>query len=255
MSASPPLTYGRYLMLDALLALQHPRSTPMVPDELLFITVHQVFELWLKLLLFELSHARDEMLAGESSAPRVRLERCHVVERMLLEQFDVLDSMDAVEFARFRGALATASGAQSAQFLEVEFLSGLKDPGYAERRHWLTASEDEALRRRLSEPCLWEAFLAVLRGAGFDVSTRHQRAAGYLTIARDREKHGALWGLLEAMVGHDQSWWMWRARHAQAVERQIGVKSGTGGSVGASHLRSRLSLRFYPELWEMRSQL
>jgi tryptophan 2,3-dioxygenase len=235
--------------------LQCPQSTPMVPDELLFITVHQVFELWLKLLLFELSHARDEMLIGESYAPRVRLERCRVIERTLLEQFDILDSMEAAEFVRFRDALDTASGAQSAQFLEVEFLSGLKDPRYAERRGWPTADEHRLLRRRLSEPSLWEAFLAVLRGAGFDVSTRHQRSVGYLTIAHDREKHGALWDLLEAMVRHDQSWQMWRARHALAVERQIGAKSGTGNSTGASYLRSRLSLYFYPELWEMRSQL
>jgi tryptophan 2,3-dioxygenase len=255
MSTSSPLTYGNYLKLDELLTLQCPKSTPIVPDELLFITVHQVFELWLKLLLFELSRARDEMLVGESYAPRVRLERCRVIERTLLEQFDVLDSIETAEFVRFREALDTASGAQSVQFLEVEFLSGLKDPCYAERRDWLTADEHELLRRRLSEPCLWEAFLAVLDGAGFDVSTPHQRSAGYLTIAQDREKYGALWDLLEAMVGHDQSWLMWRARHAVAVERQIGAKIGTGGSIGASYLQSRISLRFYPELWEMRSQL
>lgn len=255
MSTSPPLTYGSYLKLDTLLSLQCPRSTPIVPDELLFITVHQVFELWLKLLLFELSHARDEMLVGESYAPRVRLERCRVIERTLLEQFDILDSMEAAEFVRFRDALDTASGAQSAQFMEVEFLSGLKDFGYAERCDWLTADEHELLRRRLSEPSLGDAFLTVLREAGFDVSTEHQRLEGYLTIAHAREKHGTLWDLLEAMIAHDQSWLMWRARHALAVERQIGAKRGTGGSTGGSYLRSRLSLRFYPELWEMRGQL
>lgn len=87
------------------------------------------------------------------------------------------------------------------------------------------------------------------------MSTQSQRSAGYLTIARDREKHGTLWDLLEAMVGHDQSWRMWRARHALAVERQIGAKSGTGGSIGTTYLQSKFSGRFYPELWEMRSQL
>jgi tryptophan 2,3-dioxygenase len=255
MSTSQTLTYSSYLKLDELLGLQRPQSTPMVPDELLFITVHQVFELWLKLLLFELSHARDEMLSGKSYAPRVRLERCHVIERLLLEQFDVLDSMEAAEFVQFRNVLGTASGAQSAQFMEIEFLSGLKDFRYAERCNWLTAGEHELLRRRLSEPCLWEAFLTVLRGAGFDVSTHQQRSAGYQTIARDRETHGTLWDLAEAMVGHDQSWQMWRARHALAVERQIGTKSGTGGSIGTTYLQSRVDLRFYPELWKMRNQL
>lgn len=249
------LTYGSYLKLDNLLALQCPRSVPMVPDELLFITLHQVFELWLKLVLFELTAARDEMLAGKTYGPRVRLARCRAIERVLLEQFDVLDSMAPPEFVRFRGALGTASGAQSAQFLEVEFLSGSKDPCYAKRRSWLTVAEHEVLRRRLAEPSLWDGFLAVLRGAGFDVSTRRHRSAAYLAIARDREERGALWDLLEAMVGHDQSWWLWRARHALAVERQIGAKSGTHGSAGAGYLRSRLDLYFYPELWEMRSQL
>lgn len=87
------------------------------------------------------------------------------------------------------------------------------------------------------------------------VSTRQDRSAAYLVIARDREKHSALWDLQEAMIGHDQSWWLWRARHALMVERQIGAKGGTNGTAGAIHLRSRLDVRFYPELWEMRSQL
>jgi tryptophan 2,3-dioxygenase len=217
--------------------------------------VHQVFELWLKLLLFELAAARDEMLAGRARAPRVRLARCHAIERVLLAQFDVLDSMAAPEFVQFRGVLGTASGAQSVQFLEVEFLSGVKDPRYGEHRTWLTPAEHELLQRRLAEPGLWDGFLAVLRRAGFDVSTRQRRSAAYLTIARDREKHGALWDLLEAMLGHDQSWWLWRARHALAVERQIGAKRGTGHSTGATYLQTRLAQRFYPELWEMRTQL
>jgi tryptophan 2,3-dioxygenase len=253
--ADARLTYGSYLRLDQLLALQCPRSAPMVPDELLFITVHQVFELWVKVLLFELEGARDDMLAGRTTAPRTRLDRCRRIERILLDQFDVLDSMQAPDFERFRTALGTASGAQSAQFLEVEFLSGLKDRDYAQRRDWLTAAEHEVLRRRLAEPCLWEAFLVVLGDAGFDTSTRQLRSEAYLAIARDREKYGALWDLQEAMVGHDQSWSLWRARHALTVERQIGTKIGTNGSAGASFLRARFGLRFYPELWEMRSRL
>jgi tryptophan 2,3-dioxygenase len=237
------LTYSSYLRLDRLLGLQRPRSAPMVPDELLFIVVHQVFELWLKLLLFELSQARDDMLAGEIMAPRSRLQRCCGIERMLLEQFDVLDSMAPPDFMRFRDALGTASGAQSAQFLEVEFLSGLKDPCFTEHRDWLTTAERDLLWRRL----------AVLDKAGFDVSTRAERTSAYRAIAKDRDRHAALWDLQEALIGHDQAWSMWRARHALTVERQIGAKTGTGGSSGATHLRSRFALRFYPELWELRS--
>lgn len=255
MSTDCRLTYNDYLKLDNLLNLQCPLSAPMVTDELMFITVHQIFELWLKLLLYELSHARDDMLAGRTREPRARLARCHGIERMLVQQFDVLDSMAAPDFERFRGALGTASGAQSVQFLEVEFLSGMKDHRYGERRPWLTATKHKLLRRRLSEPCLWEGFLVVLREAGFDVFTRQDRSGAYLAIARDRERYGAQWDLLEAMVEHDQSWLMWRARHALTVERQIGWKSGTSGSTGTTHLRSGSDRRFYPELWSMRSQL
>ncbi|HEY2725372.1 MAG TPA: tryptophan 2,3-dioxygenase family protein [Pseudonocardiaceae bacterium] len=249
------LTYRSYLRVDELLGLQCPRSAPMVPDELLFITVHQVFELWLKVLLFELTLARDDMLAGQVAPARARLQRCCGIERVLLEQFDVLDSMAAAEFERFRDALGTASGAQSAQFLEVEFLSGLKDPCFAERRDWLTPAEHEVLRRRLAEPCLWTGFLTVLGDAGFDVSTRSRRASAYRTIARNRVGHAALWDLQDALLRHDQSWSLWRARHALTVERQIGAQAGTGGSAGATHLRARFGLRFYPELWELPSSL
>jgi tryptophan 2,3-dioxygenase len=249
------LTYGTYLHLAELLDQQVPESDPPAHDELLFITIHQVYELWFKLLLGELIDARDRMLAGESYLPRVRLERCRAVERVLVGQVDVIDTMTPQDFLVFRTKLAPASGFQSAQFREIEFLSGLKDPGYLARFRGLTGAERQRLQCRLDEPSIWDGFLAVLAKEGFDVSTRDSRAVALLAIAADRSRYGQLWDLAEALVDHDQAWALWRARHVLMAERQIGTKSGTGGSAGGAYLRTRIEHRFYPELWELRSRL
>ena len=249
------LTYGAYLRVPELLSQQVPESSPPAHDELLFITIHQVYELWFKLLLAELTDARDRMLAGESYAPRVRLERCLVIERTLVGQVDVIDTMTPQDFLAFRTKLAPASGFQSAQFREIEFISGLKDAAYLDRFRGLTDAERAGLRSRLDEPSLWDGYLALLDRAGFAVSTADDRNAAYRRIAHDRERYGPLWDLAEALIAHDQAWALWRARHVLMAERQIGTKPGTGGSAGGAYLRRRIELRFYPELWELRSTL
>jgi tryptophan 2,3-dioxygenase len=249
------LTYGTYLHLSELLNQQEPESSPPAHDELLFITIHQVYELWFKLILTELTDARDRMLAGESHLPRVRLSRCQTIARVLVGQVDVIDTMTPQDFLAFRSKLAPASGFQSVQFREIEFLSGLKDPGYLDRFRGLTEAERAQLARRLAEPSLWDGFLAVLSLAGFAVETTEQRFSAYLEVANNRAKYGHLWDLAEALVDHDQSWSLWRARHVLMAERQIGAKTGTGGSAGGAYLRSRVEHRFYPELWELRSRL
>jgi tryptophan 2,3-dioxygenase len=249
------LTYGDYLQLTGLLEAQVPESSPPAHDELLFITIHQVYELWFKLVLHELTDARDRLLDGETYLPRVRLERCLAIQRVLVNQVDVIDTMTPQDFLRFRSKLAPASGFQSAQFREIEFLSGLKDPTYLQRFRGLSEGERARLARRLAEPSLWEAFLAMLGKHGFAVSSAEERFASLLEISRDREHHGRLWDLAEAMVAHDQAWSLWRARHVLMAERQIGTKAGTGGSAGGAYLRSRVELRFYPELWELRSRM
>ena len=177
------LTYGTYLRLADLLAAQVPESDPAAHDELLFITIHQVYELWFKLLLSELTDARDRMLAGETYLPRVRLARCRSIEQVLVTQVDVIDSMTPQDFVVFRNKLAPASGFQSSQFREIEFLSGLKDPGFLRRFRGLGPEEEARLRRRLDEPSLWDGFLAVLAAAGFAVDSRRTRAASLLKIA------------------------------------------------------------------------
>jgi tryptophan 2,3-dioxygenase len=249
------LTYGEYLRIPELLAQQVPESSPPAHDELLFITIHQAYELWFKLLLAELTDARDRMLAGESYLPRVRLARARVIEGVLVHQVDVIDTMTPQDFLAFRTKLAPASGFQSSQFREIEFLSGLKDPDFPRRFRGLTDVERDRLARRLAEPSLWDGYLAVLAGAGFAVQTAEQRFAAYARVAGDRERFGALWDLAEALVDHDQAWSLWRARHVLMAERQIGTKAGTGGSAGGGYLRPRVELRFYPELWELRSRL
>jgi tryptophan 2,3-dioxygenase len=249
------LTYGAYLRLPELLDQQVPQAAPPAHDELLFITIHQVYELWFKLVLAELTDARDRMLAGEVYLPRVRLERCRAIERTLVGQVDIIDTMTPRDFVAFRTKLAPASGFQSAQFREIEFVSGLKDPTYLERFRGLSEDDRGRLVRRLAEPSLWDAFLAVLGRAGFAVDTVDERFAAYARVLADRERYGPLWDLAEALVDHDQAWSLWRARHVLMAERQIGTKPGTGGSAGGAYLRSRIELRFYPELWELRSRL
>jgi tryptophan 2,3-dioxygenase len=249
------LTYGSYLRLPELLEQQVPESRPPAHDELLFITIHQVYELWFKLILAELTDARDRMMVGETYLPRVRLERCRSIMRVLIAQVDVIDTMTPQDFLAFRQKLAPASGFQSSQFREIEFLSGLKDPGYINRFRGLTDFEREQLTARLDEPSLWDGFVETLKRAGFAVGTADERAESLRSVAHDRAGHGPIWDLAEALMDHDQSWGMWRARHVLMAERQIGTKPGTGGSAGGAYLRSRIDLRFYPELWEMRSVL
>ncbi len=249
------LSYSSYLRLPELLAQQVPESSPAAHDELLFITVHQAYELWFKLLLYELDDARDGMLAGDTYRPRLRLQRAHVVERLLVEQVDVLETMTPQDFLRFRSNLAPASGFQSVQFRELEFLSGAKDARYVGRLRHATPHEQARLERRLAEPTLWDGFLVLLAKAGFEVSTVESRRSALVALTGDRVEYGPLWDLAEALVEHDALCARWRQRHVLMVERQIGTKSGTGGSTGAPYLRKRLDVRFYPELWELRSWL
>jgi tryptophan 2,3-dioxygenase len=249
------LTYGSYLRLPQLLDSQHLESDPPAHDELLFITIHQVYELWFKQLLHEVGAAREAMMGGELWWAQHLLQRVHVIERVLVHQVDVLETMTPQDFLEFRQRLAPASGFQSVQFRELEFVSGAKDPAYVERFRGLTDLEQERLRRRLEEPTLWDAFLSVLEAAGLPTDDDEAVSRSLRTVAHDRSSHAAIWALAEALLQHDELAASWRARHVVMVERMIGSKSGTGGSSGSPYLRGRLSLRYYPLLWELRSEL
>ena len=247
------LTYGTYLRLDALLDQQ--RLSSVAHDELLFITIHQVYELWFKQLLFELESARDAMTAGELWWARHLLDRVHQIERILIEQIDVLETMTPQDFLEFRERLAPASGFQSVQYLELEFLSVAKDPAFVERFRGLTDDERARLKRRLAEPTLWDAFCQVLGDRGLPADTDEEIRDSVLRTAHDRSTYGDVWELAEGLLVHDERAAGWRARHVTMVERMIGTKTGTGGSSGAAYLRGRLDLRYYPVLWELRSRL
>jgi tryptophan 2,3-dioxygenase len=249
------LTYGSYLRLPQLLDQQRLASDPPAHDELLFITIHQVYELWFQQVLHELEAVREAMFAGRAWQARQLLGRVHVIERVLVSQVEVLETMTPQDFLVFRSRLAPASGFQSVQFREVEFLSGAKDPGFLDRFHALTDDERARLQRRLTEPTLWDAFVHLLGARGLPTGSDPEITAALLTVARDRDTHGDAWDLAEALVEHDANAWLWRSRHVLMVERQIGTKSGTGGSSGGPYLRGRLPVRYYPLLWELRNHL
>jgi tryptophan 2,3-dioxygenase len=222
---------------------------------MLFIVVHQVYELWFKELLFELESIRDRMGRGEIMAARHLLKRVHAIERVLTEQIAVLESMTPQDFLEFRTKLAPASGFQSVQFREVEFLSGLKEVRYLTR---LDLADDERARleKRLGEPSLWDAFCALLDGNGFPMPSDDDEARRQSLLRMASEGgESQEFHLSEDLLTHDELFSLWRQHHVLMVERQIGSKSGTGGSTGASYLRTTLDKRFYPELWALRSYL
>jgi tryptophan 2,3-dioxygenase len=249
------LTYGSYLQLGRLLSAQRLESEPPAHDELLFITIHQVYELWFQQLLHEATAARDAMQDGRTWWAQHLLQRMHVIERVLVQQVDVLETMTPQDFLQFRQTLAPASGFQSVQFRELEFLSGAKDPSFVQRFRALTDDERSRLQRRLDEPTLWDAFVGVLAARGLPVDGDEEITDSVRRVAHDRSTHADVWALAEALLQHDELGAAWRARHVVMVERMIGTKTGTGGSTGASYLRSRLDLRYFPLLWDLRSVL
>jgi tryptophan 2,3-dioxygenase len=256
------LTYGSYLRLPQLLSAQHLESDPPAHDELLFITIHQVYELWFQQLLHEAETVRDALVTTVAESEgrdlwfvRHLITRMHVIERILVQQVDVLETMTPQDFLEFRQRLAPASGFQSVQFRELEFLSGAKDGEYVDRFRGLTDQEAARLTRRLEQPSLWDGFVHVLGEAGLDTGSDEAITVSLRQVAHDRSSYADIWGLAEALLQHDELAAAWRARHVVMVERMIGAKTGTGGSTGSTYLRSRLDLKYYPLLWELRSVL
>jgi tryptophan 2,3-dioxygenase len=251
------LSYGSYLRIPELIDLQQLRSDPPVHDELLFIVVHQAYELWFRQLLFELEAIRDRLFEGDTERARHYLVRVKAIERVLIEQIDVLRSMSPQDFLAFRSLLTPASGFQSVQFREIESLSGLKD---ARTLDDLAASpEDRArLARRLEEPTVWDGFVALLERHGLPMPPGDEegdpeaRMSSLVTMARDRPE---LFAVSEGLLDHDEGFATWRSAHVLMVERQIGAKHGTGGSSGVGYLRGTLGKRFFPELWALRGAL
>jgi len=261
------LTYGGYLRVPELLGLQNLLSDPPQHDELLFIVIHQVYELWFRQLLHEVDAVIDRLDADQVLGAHRLLKRCIEIQRVLVYQVSVLETMTPVDFLAFRDHLTPASGFQSAQFRELEFVSGLKMPRFIE--HYPEDSpERAALVRRMEGRTLVDAFDGALRRRGFDMpapepalerdpdsQSSRARIDQLLRIYREPEPHYDLFLLIETMLDYDELFTRWRLRHVLMVERMIGNKPGTGGSAGANYLRKTAERKFFPELWELRSYL
>jgi tryptophan 2,3-dioxygenase len=264
---APPLksvTYGSYLRIDELLALQQPRSTGPEHDELLFIVIHQVYELWFKELLHELDHAGRLLEAGESHRVHHTLTRILTILKVLVAQLDILETMTPLEFLSFRERLEAASGFQSDQFRQLEFALGRKSADVAQR--FPSGSRGRtALEQRYREATLWDAFLRYLAREGYpvpaelltrDVTAPIEPSAALQDVLIDlyrRDTKNA--ELCERLVDLDEGMQEWRYRHVKMVERTIGTKPGSGGSQGASYLRTTLAQPLFPDLWAIRGRL
>jgi tryptophan 2,3-dioxygenase len=248
------LTYGSYLKVDELLALQVPQSDPPEHDELLFIIIHQVYELWFRQMLHEIEAAMRHLRSDDLLKVGKNFRRIHAIQRVLESQVEILETMTPQEFNSFRYRLDPASGFQSAQFREIEFLCGAQKTGYLSFLE-PTGPERERLERRLDEPTLYDAHKDLLAARGYAVATHDDVIATYRDIYEHAEAHYDLYVLLEDLIEFDERFLLWRGRHVRMVERMIGMKPGTGGSLGVAYLEKTLSKKFFPELWEVRTYL
>jgi tryptophan 2,3-dioxygenase len=242
----PALTYGSYLALDEVLAAQRPRSDEH--DELLFIVTHQVYELWFKQLVHELTHLQTRLEEGDTSHAIRTLRRILTILKVAVAQVDVLETMSPRQFAAFRARLDASSGFQSWQFRELEAILGRRDPGMVE--HYPEGSDARArIEARLARPSLWDSFVAYLATQGHAGADVRAALLGAYTADEGAAQ------LAEHLVDLDEGLQEWRYRHVKMVERTIGDKPGTGGSAGAAYLRSTLFRPAFPELWAIRSDL
>jgi tryptophan 2,3-dioxygenase len=255
MTATPAgMTYADYLALDELLTAQRPLSE--LHDEMLFIVIHQTKELWLKQMLHELDLA-IRLVDEDQFAPAYKaMARISRIQSVMTLSWDVLSTLTPVDYMAFRHVLGTSSGFQSAQFRELEFKFGIKNPAFLEY-HKDVPEASARLKAALDGQSLREASHAALERAGFDLGDRSDEAisAAWLEVYRDAERWFDLYQLAEKLVDIDDSLSMWRFKHVLTVERIIGNKPGTGGSAGAPYLRSTLEKRAFPELWSLRTRL
>lgn len=226
---------------------------------MLFIVVHQSYELWFKLVLHELEGARSALLAGEPCAATPRIRRSVAVDLLLLHHLEVLETMSPEGFFEFRDPLAPASGFQSVQFREIELLSG----GVGASPGAVSATRDEATRSRLearaSEPTLWDSVVACLERHDLLADGKDERqvlnAVAALYRSHETAERAALHGLFEALLDHDEAMARWRQHHMLMAAREIGRRPGTGGSLGVEYLERTLGTRYFPVLWQVRSVL
>jgi len=259
-----PLTYANYLKLDSILSAQEPRSEGPEHDEMLFIIIHQVYELWFKQVLHELDFLNERFYQNDTSRILHTLRRVLTILKTMVAQIDILETMTPLEFLSFRDRLESASGFQSYQFRELEFLLGNKRKSIY--THYPKGTAGRAnLERRYHEPTLWDAFLRYLANNGHDIPQQllHRDVteplqpspeiqAALINIYR---KHPILIRVCERLVDLDEGIQEWRYRHIKMVERTIGTKQGTGGSAGVGYLQTTLFKPVFPDLWAIRTEL
>jgi tryptophan 2,3-dioxygenase len=251
---SDKISYGSYLQVDALLELQRSLSDPPHHDEMLFIVIHQVYELWFKQLLHELDAAVVAIDADNLLRVAKYFKRIHTIQRLLEQQVDVLETMTPQEFNQFRDNLNPASGFQSLQFREIEFLCGVRRPDVMKHLE-LDAGGRERLERRLAEPSLYDHVKGLLARRGFATASSPELIATFAKIYGNEREHYDLHLLLEDLIELDERVLLWRGRHIRMVERMIGHKHGTGGSAGVDYLAGTLGQKMFPELWDVRTHL
>jgi tryptophan 2,3-dioxygenase len=259
-----PLTYSSYLKLDAILSAQEPRSAGPEHDEMLFIIIHQVYELWFKQVLYELDFLAGRFYENDTSRALHTLRRVLTILKTMVAQIDILETMTPLEFLSFRDRLESASGFQSYQFRELEFVLGYKRKSMYTHYPEGTTGRTQ-LERRYREPTLWDAFLRYLAANDHNIpphllnrdvteplqpSPEIQEAL--VNIYRN---HSVLIRVCERLVDFDEGIQEWRYRHIKMVERTIGAKPGTGGSAGVGYLQTTLFKPVFPDLWAIRTEL
>jgi tryptophan 2,3-dioxygenase len=258
------VTYAKYLQLEELLSLQQPRAEGPEHDELLFIVIHQVYELWFKEMLHELDRVATLLTSDQPHRAQHTLKRILTILKVLVAQLDILETMTPLEFLSFRSRLEAASGFQSDQFRQIEFALGAKNEASI-ARFAADSRARVALERRYREPTVWDAFLHYLAREGYPVPAAHLSRDVTVPVTASAEiqdilvdayrKDAKTQGICERLVDLDEGFAEWRYRHVRMVERTIGVKPGTGGSAGAAYLRTTLGQNLFPDLWEIRARL
>jgi tryptophan 2,3-dioxygenase len=258
------VTYTRYLKIDELLSLQQPLSDGPEHDEMLFIVIHQVYELWFKELLHELDYLKALLEAGDAPRAQHTLKRVLTILKVAVAQIDILETMTPLEFLTFRERLESGSGFQSFQFRELEFLLGWKHKDAIER-YPEGSDHRKRLLRRFGETTVWDSFLRYLARVDPSLPAAELRRDVTRPVAPSPEVQRFLieiyrrdpvtGALCERLVDLDEGIQEWRYRHVKMVQRTIGTKRGTGGSEGAAYLMTTLNHPLFPDLWEIRTAL
>lgn len=260
-----PMSYADYLHLDQVLTAQHQLTNS--PDELLFIIQHQTSELWMKLAIHEVTSAKNAIREDRLEPAFKMLSRVARIFEQLNNAWDVLRTMTPSEYTKFRGALGQSSGFQSWQYRAIEFLAGNRNLAML-RPHADNAQATERLEAILAEPSLYDEALLLLQRQGFDIGEDAARSdwretrqpsddvlAAWRVVYSAPERHWMLYELAEKLVDFEDYFRRWRFNHVTTVERIIGLKRGTGGTMGVAYLRKMLEVELFPELWKVRTEL